>query len=106
MFLVQWFESQIDNNTEFNNNKNFNCASIESFHSKEKLIILYPEKSHNIPKHEDKVAQVIGNCAACIADNAKTVKNDVFLIPIDNGYKPFVTYNIDHVGPMEVTRKK
>lgn len=49
---------------------------------------------------------MICNCVERTVVNAKAGKLVGFLTPIDKGDKPLVTYHIDHVGPMEVTKKR
>lgn len=55
---------------------------------------------------KNTVAQVIGNCVACIVGNAKAGKLEKCLTPINKADKPIGPYHIDHFGPMEVTKKR
>jgi len=64
------------------------------------------EKSYFIPNLKEKVSRVVGSCVECILVNAKSGKQEGYLNPIDKGDKPLVTYHIDHVGPMEITKKR
>jgi len=49
---------------------------------------------------------VVDSCIECILANAKAGRQEGFLTPIDKGDKPLVTYHVDHVGPMELTKKR
>ncbi|XP_070854708.1 uncharacterized protein [Drosophila suzukii] len=64
------------------------------------------EKSFYIPKLKEKVARVVDSCVECILVNAKAGRQEGFLTPIDKGDKPLVTYHVDHVDPMEFTKKR
>lgn len=64
------------------------------------------EKSYYIPKLKGKVVGVVDSCVRCIIANAKSGKKKGFLTAIDKGNIPFITYHIDHVGPLELTNKR
>jgi len=64
------------------------------------------EKSYFIPKLKDIVTKVMGSCVECILVHAKPGKQEGYLNPIDKVDKALVTYYIDHVGPMEITKKR
>jgi len=63
------------------------------------------EKSYYIPKLKEKLARVVDSCVECILVNAKAGRQEGFLTPINKGDKPLVTYHVDHVGPMELTKR-
>jgi len=64
------------------------------------------EKSYYIPKLKEKVARVVDSCVECIHVNAKAGRQEGFLTPIDKGDNPLVTYHVDHVGPIKLTKKR
>ena len=45
------------------------------------------------------------SCVSCIITDEKAGKKEGFLKPIDKDDKPLVTFHIDHVGLMEMTKK-
>jgi len=53
-----------------------------------------------------KVEDVIRSCINCIVAERKTGKSDDWLHPIPKGDRPFDTYHVDHLGPLQSTRKK
>jgi len=55
------------------------------------------EKWYYIPNLKEKVARVV-------LVNAKAGRQEKFLTPIDTVDKPLVTYHVDHVGPMDLTK--
>jgi len=64
------------------------------------------ERSYFIPKLKDKADRIVESCIKCIIVNAKAGKKEGFLTSIDKGDLPFITYQIDHVGPMNMTTKR
>lgn len=64
------------------------------------------EKAYYIPRLKKKVTKIVNGCVECILVNAKSGRQEGFLNPIDKGDKPLVTYHVDHVGPMEMTKKR
>lgn len=81
-----------------------NAHSQGHFSAKKTIDLI--EKSYFIPKLKDKVNRIINGCVRCIIVNAKSGKKEGFLTSIDKGNLPFVTYHVDHVGPMELTNKR
>lgn len=52
-----------------------------------------------------KVQSAVRSCIPCIITDAKRGKKEGYLKPIDKDDRPLTTYHIDHVGPMEMTKK-
>lgn len=52
-----------------------------------------------------KVEKVVGNCINCILAERKHGKQEGFLYSIDKGEVPFDTYHVDHLGPLQSTKK-
>lgn len=63
------------------------------------------EKSYYIPRLKDKVSRIVDSCVKCIIVNEKSGRKEGYMQPIDKGDRPLLTYHIDHVGPMEITKK-
>lgn len=53
-----------------------------------------------------KAERVVKNCIECIMAEAKKGKREGLLAPIDKPIKPLMTYHVDHVCPMETTKKQ
>lgn len=64
------------------------------------------EKMFFIPRLSAKVARVVRSCIECIVAQAKEGKKEGLLSPINKEDQPLGTYHLDHVGPMELTKKK
>lgn len=64
------------------------------------------EKTYFIPKLLAKVEANIRSCLECILAERKAGKQEGFLSPIEKEDRPLQTYHLDHVGPMENTKKK
>ena len=64
------------------------------------------EKQFFIPNLSQKVVKILRGCIECIRCNAKAGKSEGLLSPIDKSDCPLKTFHIDHVGPMELTKKK
>lgn len=63
------------------------------------------EKQYHIPRLSEKVMRIVKGCVECLITDAKSGKKEGFLNPIDKEDTPLKTYHVDHVGPMEITRK-
>ncbi|XP_037944267.1 uncharacterized protein LOC119677070 [Teleopsis dalmanni] len=64
------------------------------------------EKNYYISNINPKVDKVVRGCIECLVVNSKSGKKEGFLNPIDKGNRPLETYHIDHVGPLDQTKKK
>ena len=64
------------------------------------------EKSFYMPNLNAKVDRIVEGCIECIVSEAKRGHEEGFLKPIEKADRPLVTYHLDHVGPMEATRKQ
>lgn len=64
------------------------------------------ERSYFVKNAKVKIERVIRNCVECILAERKGGKPEGLLTPIDKGSYPLETYHIDHIGPMEDTKKK
>ncbi|KMQ92653.1 blastopia polyprotein [Lasius niger] len=63
------------------------------------------KQEYYIPNLSTKVAHVIDNCIKCIIVNRKAGKKEGFLHPLFKESLPLHTLHIDHIGPLESTRK-
>ncbi|XP_055918284.1 uncharacterized protein LOC129950365 [Eupeodes corollae] len=59
-----------------------------------------------ISQLKEKVQRRINNCVKCILANRKAGKQEGFLNQLDKGDKPFDTFHLDHIGPMDLTTKQ
>lgn len=57
-------------------------------------------------KMRERLIKHAEECIICIAYNSKPVKKEVLLNSVEKGNEPFQTIHLDHLGPLEVTRKK
>lgn len=64
------------------------------------------ERDFYIPGLHAKVENIVRSCIECIMTASKTGKQEGLLNPIDKGDRPLKTYHLDHVGPMETTKKQ
>lgn len=55
--------------------------------------------------HTADCKEIDRSCMECIITDAKAGRKEGFLNPIDKEDVPLKTYHVDHVGPMEVTKK-
>lgn len=62
-------------------------------------------QDYHIPDLSKKIDQLISNCVTCILAHKKRGKQEGWLHSIDKGNVPLDTYHIDHIGPMESTKK-
>ena len=53
------------------------------------------------PALRDKVKIYIANCLKCIAFSPTTCRKEGYLNPIPKGDLPFLTYHVDHFGPID-----
>lgn len=53
------------------------------------------------PNFKEKAKIYISNCLKCIAFSPSTGKGEGSLNPIPKGETPFVTYHVDHLGPID-----
>ena len=58
-------------------------------------------RNYWFPGLRDKVKLYIANCLKCIAFSPTTGKRQGFLNPIPKGNRPFLTFHIDHLGPID-----
>lgn len=61
-------------------------------------------KNYWFPNLRDKVKIYIANCLKCIAFSPSVGRGEGFLNVIPKGNAPFVTYHIDHYGPIDKQR--
>ncbi|GBN87924.1 hypothetical protein AVEN_189297-2-1, partial [Araneus ventricosus] len=52
-----------------------------------------------------KVEKIISNCVHCILKNQKKGRKEGLLHPLQKEDTPLLTYHIDHLGPLESTKK-
>lgn len=64
------------------------------------------ERLYHIPNLTPKVHNIVKSCIECLVAEAKSGKKEGMLNPINKDDKPFNTYHIDHLGPMEQTKKR
>ena len=53
------------------------------------------------PRMRDKVKTYVANCLKCISFSPSTGKREGYLNPIPKGDSPFLTYHVDHLGPID-----
>lgn len=63
------------------------------------------EREFWISNVKKKIEVTIANCIPCILANRKRGKEECFLHPIDKGETPLQVYHVDHLGPLQSTRK-
>lgn len=63
------------------------------------------EREYFIPQVSEKVGNIVKSCLDCIMSDTKAGRKEGFLNVISKGDKPLTTYHIDHVGPMDLTKK-
>ena len=63
------------------------------------------ERQYHISGLAAKVRKIVRSCVECIIADAKTGRKEALLNPIDKEDVPLKTYHVDHVGPMEMTKK-
>lgn len=63
-------------------------------------------KQYYIPNLKSKIETFIKNCIKCILGNNKSGKQEGFLHTIPKGQTPLETYHLDHIGPMQATKKQ
>lgn len=57
------------------------------------------------PELNKKIERYISNCIPCILVNRKSGKQEGFLNPLIKVNIPLHTYHVDHLGPLDCTRK-
>lgn len=63
------------------------------------------DKDYYIKDLAKKIDRVILGCVPCILASKKEGKQEGFLSPIDKGELPLETLHIDHLGPLDATKK-
>ena len=58
-------------------------------------------RNYWFPALRDKVKTYIANCLKCIAFSPTTGRKERYLNPITKGDLPFLTYHVDHFGPID-----
>lgn len=64
------------------------------------------KRQYFIPELKKKIESCIQNCIHCILGSRKSGKQEGFLNPIPKGETPLDTLHLDHLGPMQRTKKQ
>lgn len=63
------------------------------------------QKSYYIPNLDEKRERIVKSFIKYLVSEAKRGCKEGSLSPINKSDRPLLTYHMDHVGPMEFTRK-
>lgn len=74
-------------------------------HFKTKKMEEIIKREFYIPKLKEKIERFVHNCVTCILTDRKAGKQEGMLHPIPKEDRPLTTLHLDHLGPMESTRK-
>lgn len=64
------------------------------------------KRDYFIPNLKPKIENCLQNCIRCILGKRKSGKQEGYLHPIPKGDSPLDTFHLDHIGPMQATKKK
>lgn len=64
------------------------------------------KRDYFIPSLKQKIENCIQNCIQCILGKRKSGKQEGFLHSIPKGDVPLETIHLDHIGPMQATKKQ
>jgi len=64
------------------------------------------QRDYYIPDLGRRAQTIVKSCVECVVGEAKYGKKEGFLNPINKADEPLQIYRIDHIDPMDMTKKQ